>query len=89
MINFNDETAAPLGIDTTTIVPRLAVSYDVLGNEKVRLDAAAYTKYRASPDKAERDAVFKAFFGRYGRTSYNARDVPFPAPGGLGPPVKI
>jgi len=34
--------------------------------EKVRLDAAAYTKYRASPDKAERDAVFKAFFGRYG-----------------------
>jgi len=34
--------------------------------EKVRLDAAAYTKYRASPNKAERDAVFKAFFGRYG-----------------------
>jgi oligoendopeptidase F len=34
--------------------------------ETVRLDAAAYTKYRASPDKAERDAVFKAFFGRYG-----------------------
>jgi oligoendopeptidase F len=35
--------------------------------EKVRLDAAAYTKYRASPDKAERDAVFKAFFGTYGQ----------------------
>ncbi len=34
--------------------------------EKVRLDAAAYTKYRASPNKAERDAVFKAFFGSYG-----------------------
>jgi oligoendopeptidase F len=34
--------------------------------EKVRLDAAAYTKYRASPVKADRDAVFKAFFTRYG-----------------------
>jgi len=34
--------------------------------EKVRLDAAAYTRYRASPDKAERDAVFKAFWARYG-----------------------
>ncbi|HEX7374809.1 MAG TPA: oligoendopeptidase F [Steroidobacteraceae bacterium] len=35
--------------------------------EKVRLDASAYTKYRASPDKAERDAVFKSFFGTYGQ----------------------
>jgi len=34
--------------------------------EKVRLDAAAYTKYRASPVKADRDAVFAAFWGRYG-----------------------
>ena len=37
------------------------------GGEKVRLDAAAYTRYRASPDKAQRDAVFKAFFGTYGQ----------------------
>jgi len=34
--------------------------------EKVRLDGAAYTKYRALPLKADRDAVFKAFFTRYG-----------------------
>ena len=39
--------------------------------EKVKLDAAGYTRYRASPDKAERDAVFKAFgtrYGEFGRT---------------------
>jgi len=34
--------------------------------EKVRLDAAGYTRYRASPVKADRDLVFKAFWGRYG-----------------------
>ena len=33
--------------------------------EKVRLDAAAFSKYRASPVKADRDLAFKAFFGRY------------------------
>ncbi len=33
--------------------------------EKVRLDGAAYTRYRASTVKADRDLVFKAFFGRY------------------------
>ena len=35
--------------------------------EKVQLDAAAYTKYRASPNKADRDAVFKAFWDGYGK----------------------
>jgi oligoendopeptidase F len=34
--------------------------------EKVRLDASAYGKYRASPVKADRDAVFAAYWGRYG-----------------------
>jgi oligoendopeptidase F len=34
--------------------------------EKVRLDAAGYTRYRASSNKADRDAVFKAFWDRYG-----------------------
>ena len=34
--------------------------------EKVKLDAAGYTRYRASPDAAERDAVFRAFWTRYG-----------------------
>jgi oligoendopeptidase F len=33
--------------------------------EKVRLDAAGYEKYRASPNKADRDAAFKAFWTRY------------------------
>ncbi|MCJ7452755.1 MAG: oligoendopeptidase F [Steroidobacteraceae bacterium] len=33
--------------------------------EKVRLDASAYTKYRASPVKADRDLVFNTFFSRY------------------------
>lgn len=33
--------------------------------EKVRLDASAYTKYRASSNKADRDLVFKAFWKSY------------------------
>jgi oligoendopeptidase F len=32
---------------------------------KIRLDAAAYTKYRANADRSDRDTVFKAFFGKY------------------------
>ena len=34
--------------------------------EKVRLDASGYAKYRALPSKADRDAVFKAFWKSYG-----------------------
>jgi oligoendopeptidase F len=34
--------------------------------EKVRVDAAGYGTYRASPVKADRDTVFEAFFTRYG-----------------------
>jgi oligoendopeptidase F len=34
--------------------------------EKLRLDASAYNLHRASPVKADRDAVFAAFWGRYG-----------------------
>ncbi|MBI4669297.1 MAG: oligoendopeptidase F [Elusimicrobia bacterium] len=33
--------------------------------EKVRLDAQGYTKYRASADRADRDKVFQAFWGKY------------------------
>jgi oligoendopeptidase F len=33
---------------------------------KVRLDAAAYEKYRASPNKADRDLAFDAFWKAYG-----------------------
>ena len=32
------------------------------GGEKVRLDNAAYTEYRASPSRAVRDSVFRTFF---------------------------
>ena len=32
---------------------------------KIRLDAAAYTKYRANADRSDRDKVFKAFFSKY------------------------
>ncbi len=35
--------------------------------EKVVLDAAAYTRYRALPDRAERDKVFRAFWGNYAK----------------------
>jgi len=34
--------------------------------EKVRLDSAAYTRYRASPVEADRDLVFRTFWRRYG-----------------------
>jgi oligoendopeptidase F len=34
--------------------------------EKLRLDASAYNLHRASPVKADRDAVFAAFWSRYG-----------------------
>ena len=33
--------------------------------EKVRLDNQAYTKYRASAKRADRDLVFKSFWGKY------------------------
>jgi oligoendopeptidase F len=33
--------------------------------EKVHLDAAAYSKWRASPNKADRDLAFKAFWTAY------------------------
>lgn len=33
--------------------------------EKVRMDAANYTKYRASSVRADRDEVFKKFWGKY------------------------
>jgi oligoendopeptidase F len=31
--------------------------------EKARLDAAAFARYRSAPSRADREAVFKAFFG--------------------------
>jgi len=48
------------------------------GGEKVRLDAQAYTKYRAAANRDERIATFKAFFGAlqgYGGTFGAALDA--------------
>jgi oligoendopeptidase F len=44
-------------------MPRPTVTLST--GEKVRLDNAAYTKYRAVPNRADRDLVFKAFWGAY------------------------
>jgi len=33
--------------------------------ERVRLDASAYTQYRAAPNRADRDKVFEAFWNTY------------------------
>ena len=52
----------PCSPTPTCRIPEVTLST----GEKVRLDAAAYTQYRASPVKADRDAVFKAFWERYG-----------------------
>jgi len=53
------------GIFTNADMPYPEVT---LGSgEKVRLDAAAYTKYRAAPNREDREKVFQAFW-----TTYNA-----------------
>jgi oligoendopeptidase F len=38
---------------------------ELSGGRKVRLNQAAYTKYRSEPSRADRKAVFDAFFGAY------------------------
>jgi oligoendopeptidase F len=38
---------------------------ELSGGQKVRLDQAAYTKYRAVPSRADRKAVFDAFWGAF------------------------
>ena len=48
----SDATGGIATIDTKTIVPRLAVSYDVLANEKVRLDAS-YARYAGKYSEAQ------------------------------------
>ena len=40
-------------------------SIELSGGRKVRLDQAAYTKYRSDPSRADRKAVFDAFWGAY------------------------
>jgi oligoendopeptidase F len=38
---------------------------ELSGGRKVRLDQAAYTKYRTEPSRVDRKTVFDAFFGSY------------------------
>lgn len=52
------------GIFTNADMPYPEVTLP--NGEKIRLDAQAYTKYRALDDRAERDMVFKEFWNKYG-----------------------
>jgi hypothetical protein len=45
-------TGGIVGIDTSTIVPRLALSYDVLANQRIRLDAS-YARYAGKYSEAQ------------------------------------
>lgn len=49
------------GIFSNADIPRATVTLS--DGKEVRLDAAAYTFYRAVPDRGDRQKVFKAFFG--------------------------
>lgn len=68
---------AVYGIFTNADLPYPDV--ELTSGEKVRLDAAAYTKYRAAANREDRMRVFKAFWGKYaefkrtlGTTLYSA-----------------
>jgi oligoendopeptidase F len=65
------------GIFTNADMPYPDV--ELTSGEKVRMDAAAYTKYRASQNREDRMRVFKEFWGKYaefkrtlGTTLYSA-----------------
>jgi len=65
------------GIFTNADLPYPEVTLST--GEKVRMDAANYTRFRASENRADRDVVFKEFWGKYGEfrrtlgtTLYNA-----------------
>ncbi|MFA5160867.1 MAG: oligoendopeptidase F [Elusimicrobiales bacterium] len=51
------------GIFTNADLPYPEVKLS--NGEKVRLDAQAYTKYRAAQDRKDREKVFKTFWGEY------------------------
>lgn len=68
---------AVYGIFTNADLPYPEV--ELTNGEKVRMDAAAYTKYRAAANREDRIRVFKAFWGKYaefkrtlGTTLYSA-----------------
>ncbi|MEW6756986.1 MAG: oligoendopeptidase F [Acidobacteriota bacterium] len=68
---------AVYGIFTNADMPYPEV--ELISGEKVRMDAAAYTKYRASQNREDRMRVFQKFWGKYaefkrtlGTTLYSA-----------------
>ncbi|MGE0488372.1 MAG: oligoendopeptidase F [Vulcanimicrobiota bacterium] len=61
--NLEDSGAATYGIFTNADLPYPEVTLS--NGEKVRLDAAGFTRYRGTPNREDRRKVFQAFFGRY------------------------
>ena len=61
--DLKDSGEAAHSIFTNADLPYPTVTLS--DGKKVRLDAAAYTLYRAVPNRADRLTVFKAFWGRY------------------------
>jgi oligoendopeptidase F len=60
---------ANAGASIRSIFANAELPYPVIElstGERVRLDAAAYTRYRQSPKRADRDSVFRAFWSKYG-----------------------
>ncbi len=53
------------GIFTNADLPYPEIT--LASGEKIVLDAAAYSRYRALPDRSERDKVFQAFWSTYAR----------------------
>ena len=63
--NLTDAGQAMHGIFTNADFPYPEIV--LASGEKVVLDAAAYTRYRALPDRAERDKIFRAFWSAYSK----------------------
>jgi oligoendopeptidase F len=63
--NLADAGAAAHSIFTNADLPYPEIALST--GEKVRLDAAAYGKYRALPNREDRRRVFEAFWDEYGR----------------------
>ncbi|MCA9135091.1 MAG: hypothetical protein KDA45_18110, partial [Planctomycetales bacterium] len=61
--DLEDSGDSTYGIFTNADLPYPEVTLST--GEKVRLDAAGYTRYRGVPNREDRRKVFQAFFGRY------------------------
>jgi oligoendopeptidase F len=60
---LSDAGQAAHGIFTNAELPYPEITLST--GDRVRLDAAAYTRWRAAADRRDRDQVFKAFWGEY------------------------